>query len=126
MYMDIHDAMKLLNINTYSFSKLELKKAYFKYAIKCHPDKNSNSTNSTVEFQKLKEAYDVLLEFAITHEEDHISTSYEDTDIFNTIPSAEIDTIIQLVTCILKNDVIQFYNIGKLVDILLKIYINRM
>jgi hypothetical protein len=38
----------------------QIKKAYYKKALKCHPDKFPGDETKTIEFQRLKEAYEVL------------------------------------------------------------------
>jgi hypothetical protein len=120
--MEIHHAMKLLDINTYIFTQNDLKKAYFKQAIKCHPDKNPTSVNSTKKFQDVKEAYDILLSFAVRSEDPSEYTSTDTSEYTFNIPSTDIDTIIQLGKCIINNHVVQFNNMGKLFDILITLY----
>jgi hypothetical protein len=120
--MELHNAMQLLKLDTYLFTQMDLKKAYFKHAIKCHPDKNANSVNSTLEFQNLKDAYDKLLPYAV-QPESNMSYSYE-TDMNNSTDAINIplDIIIQLGKSLLSNKVISFNNIGNLFDLLISIY----
>jgi hypothetical protein len=118
--MEIHNAMQLLKLDTYLFTQMDLKKAYFKHAIKCHPDKNANSLHSTLEFQNLKEAYDILLPYAVHPESINMSYSPENTS--NESINIPVDIIIQLGKCLLTNKVIHFNNIGNLFDLLISIY----
>jgi len=117
--MEIHNAMKLLKMDTYLFTQIDLKKSYFKNAIKCHPDKNANSVHSKLEFQNLKEAYDILLPYAVQSESINMSYSENTSDESMNIP---VDIIIQLGKCLLTNKVIHFNNIGNLFDLLISIY----
>ena len=56
--MNFEKAIKLLDING-SFTERELKKAYFKQALKYHPDKNKDE-NTKTRFQDIGEAYGFL------------------------------------------------------------------
>ncbi len=40
----------------------EIRKAYLKQSLICHPDKNNNSVMSVKEFQKINEAYKILMD----------------------------------------------------------------
>ena len=57
-------AKKILNLKSDLFTKEELKKAYIKKALLCHPDKHNSSKESTQEFQELKDAYDYMMGYA--------------------------------------------------------------
>jgi hypothetical protein len=59
--MDILTALNILQLNTYNFNSTELKKAYLKQALLCHPDKSGNTPYNTSRFQKVKESYDLLM-----------------------------------------------------------------
>ena len=45
----------------------DIKKAYRRLALLYHPDKNSNSKESTELFKQLSEAYQVLSDLFLTH-----------------------------------------------------------
>ncbi len=61
--------MTILQINTYNFNSTELKKAYLKQALLCHPDKSGNTPDNTSRFQNVKEAYDLLMLYVDKSEE---------------------------------------------------------
>jgi curved DNA-binding protein CbpA len=71
------DLYQILEIKP-TASKLDIKKAYFKLAKKYHPDKN-NGINNTEKFQKIKAAYDILInddtrqEYYMMNEDDKMS-----------------------------------------------------
>ena len=54
------DLYKVLNL-TYKATKEEIKSAYRKLVMTCHPDVSSDE-NNTKKFQEIKEAYDILLD----------------------------------------------------------------
>lgn len=62
--MDISKALTTLKMDRYNFSSSELKKAYLKQALLCHPDKTGNTPNNTLKFQDVKESYDFLTIYA--------------------------------------------------------------
>ena len=57
--MDFNTAVEILGIGN-KFTDRELKKAYYKNAIKYHPDKNGGCEEATEKFKKIKKAYDFL------------------------------------------------------------------
>jgi hypothetical protein len=57
---EYNKAKKVLGIETDRFTHSELKKAYIKKAILCHPDKNNSSKESTQLFQELQSCYSYL------------------------------------------------------------------
>jgi hypothetical protein len=84
--MDISKALENLKINKYNFNSTELKKAYLKQALLCHPDKIGNTPNNTHKFQDLKESYDFLMLYTdSTHEnttKENINIIDLNTDLF--------------------------------------------
>ena len=61
--MDYNTAKKILNLTTDRFTNAELKKAYLKKAMICHPDKNNSTKKSTEQFQEVQSAYTYLMDF---------------------------------------------------------------
>jgi len=56
MDRDYYSILKVSNTS----SSTEIRIAYKKLSLICHPDKNPNDPNATKRFQELLEAYDVL------------------------------------------------------------------
>lgn len=54
---------QILGLETDTFTSAELKKAYIKKALLCHPDKNNSSAESTRQFQELQSAHTYLTNF---------------------------------------------------------------
>jgi len=54
-----NEAYEILGLNS-SANELEVKKAYRKLSLQCHPEKNDNSPESQEKFKEIQEAYDLL------------------------------------------------------------------
>jgi hypothetical protein len=84
--MKISEALTILNITNYSIHTIhnislnELKKYYHIQCLIHHPDKNNNTTNSTLLFQNINNAYATLKEIALTneHTNEHINEHIND------------------------------------------------
>jgi len=120
--MDISKALTILQINKYNFNTTELKKAYLKQALLCHPDKIGNTPINTLKFQDLQESYNFLILYA-EPSNDHIPTTTTTTPITQTppTPSKENINLIDINTEVLKmfiNNVLGGNYINTLIDIL--------
>ena len=73
--MDYKQANELLHVNS-STSMADIKKSYYKEALKHHPDKNGNTPESNEKFKLIHEAYTVL-----SREDDSMVTFIK--DMFN-------------------------------------------
>lgn len=86
--MSVTDALHILGLDDYDMNSLTSSiviRQYRRMALKCHPDKNGNSPESTKEFHKLSDAYDIVRNMISMPEEDGMSdnTSNESTSYFD-------------------------------------------
>jgi hypothetical protein len=58
--MNFNNAIEILGLSSKHYTEKQLKRAYYKNAIKWHPDKNGGSEEAEEKFKKIKEAYDFL------------------------------------------------------------------
>jgi len=95
-HKDAFDILEIdLNLINYNVISLEyLKNKYRKLALKYHPDKNNNSTESNERFQQINEAYDFL-----KREMKHLNTKW---DVDEEIDKDKEDTCSSLYFDILK------------------------
>ena len=73
--MDINTALHVLELSEHKvvdLTELVVKKQYRRLALKTHPDKVGNTSESKQKFQQLNEAYEVTLSM--------VSTSYDGND----------------------------------------------
>ena len=74
--MKISEAITILNIENYTvyniknISHNELKKHYHIQSLIYHPDKNINNEESTLIFQNINQAYNILKELLISNKDD--------------------------------------------------------
>ena len=72
--MNIENALKILNLNK-EFTAKELKRKYYKYALKYHPDKNKEQ-NANEQFSKGMEAYLYLKKIKNIKEDEELKLDY--------------------------------------------------
>ena len=78
MSMDLQKACDILEITPNTFSSATIKKAYYKQALKWHPDKNKGDLSASDKFRQVNDAYNYLSKRSPDSDLDDISTS--DTD----------------------------------------------
>jgi len=77
--MDISSACNILELeSTWNLSISQLKKHYHKMALQNHPDKNGNTKESTLKFQLIQEAYQVLKREIVLVDSENIPPSVKD------------------------------------------------
>ena len=81
MSMDLQKACDILEITPNTFSATTVKKAYYKQALKWHPDKNKGNLSAAEKFREVCDAYNYLSEKSPVSGLDEIST--EETDYTN-------------------------------------------
>jgi len=79
--MDISKACDVLEIEiSRTFTLAEVKKAYYKAALKHHPDHNIGDVESNARFQKINEAYTFLSTYVQVNEHEHGEQEQGDHD----------------------------------------------
>jgi len=89
--MKISEAITILNITNYTIYNIknishnELKKQYHIQSLIYHPDKNINNKESTLIFQNINQAYNILKELIIINKEDpdDLNTTYTANNDYN-------------------------------------------
>lgn len=93
----------ILKLKNDCFTQSELKHAYIKIALKCHPDKNNCSEESNKQFQELKEAYEYMMTY--TTDSNHYCNDYRNP-LFTCDPEeervGEEDRLYSFVTDLIK------------------------
>ena len=78
MSMDLQKACDILEITPNTFSSATVKKAYYKLALKWHPDKNKGDLAAAEKFREVCDAYNYLSERSPESGLDEISTTETD------------------------------------------------
>ena len=80
--MDLNKSLSILELN-YPFSLSELKSAYYKAALKHHPDRNPKDIGSTQKFQAAAAAYEFLSVMVDDNEHPYTSCDNSYQNILN-------------------------------------------
>lgn len=96
--MDYKRAYELLHVTSAS-SAVDIKKSYYKEALKHHPDKNGNTPESNEKFKSIHEAY-VLLSVEDDTLVGFIQEMFNATSVARVIASFSIDILESLLECI--------------------------
>ena len=89
--MDFNEAILVLELVYRTFTMNELKKAYYKAALKHHPDRDSGNTE---QFQRIGEAYNFLSAFLKAQKESDVDADVDvdvNTDEYDNIFSSTCD-----------------------------------
>lgn len=125
--MNYKNAFEILEIDltepNYNSITLEyLKKQYKKMALKHHPDKNGNTSESNEKFQKINEAYNYLKSELNFEEDDQLHRENDDTDskssLYNEILKGFMKSVFEgKYTEILSKIVNDIMNAGKKISV---------
>ena len=91
--MEINKAKEILEITDTIFTLKELKQQYRMYALMYHPDKNREE-DAVARFQEIQSAYEVLLPY-VTSEEDEIDSSLDQDMQENNTTTTSYDLILK-------------------------------
>ena len=67
--MNFNESIEILGLSSKHYTEKELKRAYYKNAIKWHPDKNGGSEEAEEKFKQIKQAYDFLSDEGLSKED---------------------------------------------------------
>jgi hypothetical protein len=100
--VEYQKAKEVLGLETDLFTAAELKRAYIKRAIVCHPDKNHGTNESTMEFQNLQSSYSYLSSFVTAEEGDTAIPSFRSSSESCCCPAENGDEILTFVQEVLQ------------------------
>ena len=119
--MDFKKASRILELNETIFNLKDLKKKYHELALKNHPDKNGNTSQSKETFQQLNEAY-MFLSNELEEDINNYNTSFampSYVDILQTFLQNILDEKHSQLFCEIIKDILQLFK--QLVVVILKL-----